>query len=391
MGFMAQAKDVFAVPMDLVLGRYPPFVTGGSLPRGHVPVFVFHSLEPQSFGAKLGYLADNGYVTLSADEYLGVLTGQRRAPERAVVLTFDDARGSVWSVGWPLLKRYGMRGLVFLIPGRTPSPGGPARPTWDDVQAGHVPSSAVLERETTEPFLSWAEVDVLSRSGLFDFGSHTHRHLRIATSAKVLDFLTPARREGYAAMDVPLVPARDGDLLAEEAPLGTPILASAPRTSESLRFIEEPETRQACAELVRTGGGERFFDRSDWRRELGGVVASHPVRGRFETPAEQSAAILHELEASRAAIEERINRPVCHLCYPWHASGPTARRLARGAGYATAFCGKVPGTPLTLAGGNVEAIARIGEDYVELLPGRGRGSLTAVLARKWARRFHGRP
>ena len=61
-----------------LLGRYPPFVTGGPLPRGHVPVFVFHSLEPESFERKLRYLADNGYVTLSADEYFQVLVGAAR-------------------------------------------------------------------------------------------------------------------------------------------------------------------------------------------------------------------------------------------------------------------------------------------------------------------------
>ena len=47
-----QAREAFEVPRDLLLGRYPPFVTGGPLPRGHVPVFVFHSLEPESFGAQ---------------------------------------------------------------------------------------------------------------------------------------------------------------------------------------------------------------------------------------------------------------------------------------------------------------------------------------------------
>ena len=31
-------------------------MTGGDLPAGDVPVFVFHSLEPQSFGRKLAHL-----------------------------------------------------------------------------------------------------------------------------------------------------------------------------------------------------------------------------------------------------------------------------------------------------------------------------------------------
>ena len=92
------------------------------------------------------------------------------------------------------------------------------------------------------------------------------------------------------------------------------------------------------------------------------------------------------MSESRRLIEERTGRTVVHLCYPWHAWGPTARRLARDAGYRTAFCGKVRGVPITLAGGDPLAIARIGEDYLELLPGRGRADLTTILRRKLDRR-----
>ena len=67
-----------------------------------------------------------------------------------------------------------------------------------------------------------------------------------------------------------------------------------------------------------------------------------------------------------------------HLCYPWHVAGAIARRLAEETGYETAFCGKVRGVPLTRPGGDLRQIARLGEDYVELLPGKGRASLTAL-------------
>jgi peptidoglycan/xylan/chitin deacetylase (PgdA/CDA1 family) len=90
---------------------------------------------------------------------------------------------------------------------------------------------------------------------------------------------------------------------------------------------------------------------------------------------------------ARRIIEEHVGRPVVHLCYPWHTAGATARRLAAEAGYETAFCGKVDGVPVTLPGGDPRAIARVGEDYVELLPGAGRVTLAEVLRRKWARRF----
>ena len=99
--------------------------------------------------------------------------------------------------------------------------------------------------------------------------------------------------------------------------------------------------------------------------------------------------VLPILADARRLIAEHTGKPVVHLCYPWHVSGPTARRIAAEVGYETAFCGKVPGVPVTLPGGDLRSIARIGEDYVELLPGRGRATLAEVLRRKWVRRFGG--
>ena len=96
-----------------------------------------------------------------------------------------------------------------------------------------------------------------------------------------------------------------------------------------------------------------------------------------------------ELAEAKRTIEERTGRQVLQLCYPWHAAGPTASRLAKETGHRLAFVGKVPGTPISMPGGDPMNIARIGEDYVELLPGRGRADLAQVLRRKWQRRRRG--
>ena len=45
--------------------------------------------------------------------------------------------------------------------------------------------------------------------------------------------------------------------------------------------------------------------------------------------------------------------------------------------------------PLTAPGGDPLSVARVGEDYVETLPGRGRMRLAEVLHRKSLRRLRG--
>jgi hypothetical protein len=164
-------------------------------------------------------------------------------------------------------------------------------------------------------------------------------------------------------------------------------LRDAPRLSEAIRFYEDPGVRDACVAHVAERGGARFFEQRRWDKALQHLVAGQALTGRHESAAERERAQREELAGARRMLEERLGKPALDLCYPWHVAGPSAQRLAREAGYRTAWCGKVHGAPITPVGGDPLQIARIGEDYVELLPGRGRGRLAEVLKAKFGRRF----
>jgi hypothetical protein len=65
----------------------------------------------------------------------------------------------------------------------------------------------------------------------------------------------------------------------------------------------------------------------------------------------------------------------------------TATQVAREVGYVAGFAGKATAAPaISRPGSNLFAIARVGEDYVERLPGAGRRSLLSVLREKLQRR-----
>jgi peptidoglycan/xylan/chitin deacetylase (PgdA/CDA1 family) len=308
-----------------------------------------------------------------------------------VLLTFDDARGSLWTIGQPLLRKHGMRGVVFVVPARLASRAGALSPTWDDVERGQADAATVLGRERGEgAFLSWEEVRALSALGVLEFQSHSLSHAQVHSAPRLTGFLTPAMRQGgYAAMDVPLIWTAEGDLFAADAPLGTPLLTSTSRLAETPRFFESLEWRERVTDAVIAEGGEAFLARPEGRARVIAALGAGAPPGRWESVADQEKAMRRELADSREQIEAQTKQPVVHLCYPWHVSSPMAQRLAREAGYHTTFWGKVPGVPITTPGGDLSRIARVGEDYVLLLPGSGRQSLSSVLRHKWTRRLRG--
>ena len=114
MALPQRASDAGRLLTDLVT-RDPAFVRGGTLAPGDIPVFTFHSLEPRSFERKMRYVKDAGYEAISMATYLRAMTGQAQAPARSVLVTIDDGRATTWTVGYPILKRLGMRATAFLV------------------------------------------------------------------------------------------------------------------------------------------------------------------------------------------------------------------------------------------------------------------------------------
>jgi peptidoglycan/xylan/chitin deacetylase (PgdA/CDA1 family) len=106
------------------------------------------------------------FRVISLAEYLSGREGGAAAPERAVVITFDDAYRNFLSAAWPILKRFEMPVTVFPIVDRIESePNSPREPNWSPVDDTR--------------FLSWDEVRDLALDPQLTFGSHTCSHPRL--------------------------------------------------------------------------------------------------------------------------------------------------------------------------------------------------------------------
>jgi peptidoglycan/xylan/chitin deacetylase (PgdA/CDA1 family) len=375
-------------------GGYPDFVVRDieSLPAGDVPVFTFHTIEPEPFEAQLGHLQRNGYRTIDADALLRHLTGEEPAPPRAVMLTIDDGRKSIWTYGFPLLRRYGFKATVFLIPGYVPE-GLAVDANLDDVWAGRIAADALGVRDPE--LMNWHEIRAMHASGVIDLQSHTRFHHRVPVDSSVAGFLSPRQRAH--PFDLPVPSGCEGRLAAAgpAGSYGLPLFRAASLMRAQPRYHPEPAVLEACIARVQGEGGAAFWRSRGAGRELrrtyDTAVAAHGA-GRFDTPDEIAAAVRDDVERSRLLVDDALGSATCrHLCYPYTEGSQAAVALSREAGFVSNFWGLVHGRRGNRRGDDPFHIARLKGDYVHRLPGDGRRSLPAIMTAKFRRRLTGGP
>lgn len=372
----------------ILKGAYPEFILSGGIEsiRDEIPVFVFHEVKPGPFKEKLQYLKKNEYTTLTSSELLQVIEGEKELPQRAIVLTFDDGMASLYSVAFPLLRKFGFRAISFIVPGCIPD-SAPETPTYEDVLAGRASYGDLLHRESGEyPLCSWQEIQEMHASGLIDFQAHSMHHHLIHVSPKLIDFLNPEYERHVADFNVPAYAVSNHRGETRKVENGTPVFQYEPRMSGTPRYLDNEEVRNACVEFVSDHGGEAFFERWNWRKKLSRFYRKEKAKrgpGTYETEKEMEKAILSELVESKEAIEQQLpGADVDHFCFPWFAGSDIAVRKAKEAGYRALHWGLLDDAETNRPGGNPLYIARLENKYIYRLPGRGRRSLSELLYEK---------
>jgi len=375
---------------SLLLRQAPRFVYARNPAEleGEIPVFTFHVALPEWFEEQCLHLARNGYEALSAEKFVDLMHRTGHTPRKSVLITFDDGLKQLWTVAFPLLKRYGLRATCFLIPGCIPADSSLVRPTLEDVWQGRASVEEVLAFRRGEPALAtWEEIRIMHDSGVIDFHSHTMYHSLVFTSPDVFDFIHPGyNTHFYGNIHVPLYTHDGRDVTSREPLLGMPIYRSAPRMQATARFFDDEQVRMQCVEEVRREGGPDFFKNGNWRKRLGNVVrrsrGAPGVSERYETNEERDHAIREELVASRQAIEQKLpGAKVTHLCYPWYEAKPFAIEASRKAGFEVNYFGHRASRPTNRPGQDLYGVVRVEDMFLERLPGTGRVTLAQIAQR----------
>lgn len=385
-------KEVFRKNKDdlkgIFLRSYPDFIFKKRtvLETGEIPVFVFHSVIKEKFEEQLKYLAENNYKTVKADNLLDILTGDKKGFEKTVVLTFDDGLGSLWTIAYPLLKKYGFVGISFLIPSII-NDNDEVFPNLEDFWQGKTSMDTISQRESISPFCKWNEIKTMHNSGIIDFQSHSNYHSSVFVSNKLVNFVNPAFKPSLLNSSLnPLVIINGKEILGNDIDWGFPIYKWDANLNTKTRYIENEMVSKSCIEFVKHNGGKNFFTKYDWKKQLENhwreSISKFEKFKNFQFPGERENDIKAELIESKQTIENKLNKDVKHLCYPWYKGNKNSIKISNEVGYKANYWGMIGGRAINIVGDDPFYIRRLNEQYVFSLPGKGRKSLFKLLSNK---------
>jgi peptidoglycan/xylan/chitin deacetylase (PgdA/CDA1 family) len=88
--------------------------SGDESPRkNYDPVYFCYDT---AFEEQLQLLRQEGYTTISLDDFTAFQEGKKSLPPKPVILTFDDGFMSNYLYAFPLLQKYGMTATIFATP-----------------------------------------------------------------------------------------------------------------------------------------------------------------------------------------------------------------------------------------------------------------------------------
>jgi peptidoglycan/xylan/chitin deacetylase (PgdA/CDA1 family) len=143
-----------------------------------IPILLYHRIEdsskstatsPTVFRQHLVSLKEQGWKSLSAQEFAFIMQSGRPASDRSFLITFDDGYETVHSAALQILRELDFKAISFLSTGllRNPRTG----------------MGEIAPDDERNAFMTWDHVRELQAGGVIDCQSHSHMHVNFTGQA----------------------------------------------------------------------------------------------------------------------------------------------------------------------------------------------------------------
>lgn len=310
--------------------------------KSPIPVFMYHSvgipnkkwkwnnltIPYQNFEAQLLFLKKNNYNTINLSDLYEHIFHDKAIPKKPIILTFDDGYADNYIFAYPLLKKFGFIGTIFVNP-EFVDPRNIVRQRIDE--------TSDINKLETFGFLSWDEMKIMEKDNTIDIQSHAMTHTWYPISDQVIDFRHP--NDEYCWMTWNSHPKQKPFLQIENYDLvgyGSPVYKNE-KSLMAKTFIPDNNLTQHLVDFVRKLGDFSFFSVPNWKeiltKEYNKYREQFDVATYFETEKEYLDRIRYELRESKRIIEEKLNKKIEFLCWPGGSGTTAGVNISKEVGY----------------------------------------------------------
>lgn len=270
------------------------------------------SVDKEQFEVFCRYLSTHGYKTHFLDHWYEQENVTFK-DKKVLYLTFDDGYLDNLLVAYPIMKKYGIKGTIFV------------NPEFVD------PSSGIRSLESnngiTLGYLNWDEICFLDKTGVLDIQSHSMSHNYYFKSDKIIDIHKNDNTYHWLAWINR--PKRKYAWQLEDqhsyTPYGYPVFEYY-RALGTRRYFPDEFLISKSIELYNCGK-----DKSEIIQACNELLKNYP--GHFETDEDMIARYRYELMDSKHILEDKLGKRVDFLCWPGGGYNETSLKIAEDSGY----------------------------------------------------------
>jgi peptidoglycan/xylan/chitin deacetylase (PgdA/CDA1 family) len=318
-----------------------------------VPVVMYHTVgipnkkwqwnhltcPYEIFEDQLKWINKKGFHSITLQQLYDYMKTGKDLPKNPIVLTFDDGYLDNWVFAYPLLKKYGFKGAIYVNP-EFIDPRNIIRKNLQRVWEGNTDMNEL----DTVGYLSWQEMMKMENEGVIDIQSHTMTHTWYPSSSKIIDFRHPG--DSYIWMTWNNYPTKKPFLHLDDWKLvihGEPVYESS-RAIGTKRYFPDENLKEHLIDYVKEKGSNDFYRSLNWRNELFEIAnrykEENQIDKRYESEEEYEERVYWELLESKRIIENKLNKEVKFLCWPGGAVTRKAVDIAANVGYYSSTAAK---------------------------------------------------
>ncbi len=269
------------------------------------------------------YLIKYNYETVSLDEWFE----NKRNPtsKKQVVLTFDDGYLDNWVYAYPILKKYNLKGTIFVNP-EFIDKSVEIRNNLEDVWNNKIKKNQL----TPLGFVNWTELKTMDESGIMDIQSHSMTHNFYFQSDKIKDIYEGQPSYDWMAwINKPnRKPYYNTEKQEQFTPKGIPIFDFG-RALALRRYFPDEELLKYAEELYSSSHGK--LDKASIIIKLNEKLKLYP--GTYESDEDMIKRYRYELFESKRLLEEKLNKTIDYFCWPGGGYNQLSIDLCIEAGY----------------------------------------------------------